>query len=83
MTAFLVGAADLQKHIQVDVERAVKAYQATVVKAQKEKQVVEGQFTILDSEKAALNKALEKAKAVRDKAITMTDSLKSEQERLI
>ena len=37
-----------------------------------------GQFTILDSEKAALNKALEKAKAVRDEAITMADSLKSE-----
>ena len=75
MTAFLVGAADLQKHIQVDVERAMKAYQAAAVKAQKEKEAAEGQFTILDSEKAALNKALEKAKAVRDEAITMADSL--------
>ena len=78
MTAFLVVAADLQKHIQVDVERAMKAYQAAAVKAQKEKEATEGQFTILDSEKAALNKALEKAKAVRDEAITMADSLKSE-----
>ena len=78
MTAFLIGAADLQKHIQVDVERTMKAYQAAAVKAQKEKEATEGQFTILDSEKAALNKALEEAKAFWDKAITMADSLKSE-----
>ena len=78
MTAFLVGATDLQKHVQVDVEKAMKAYQATAVKAQKEKKAAEGQFTILDSEKAAFNKALEEAKAVWDEAITMVDSLKSE-----
>ena len=78
MTAFLVSAADLQKLIQVDVEKAMKAYQAAAMKAQKEKAIAEGQFTILDSEKAALNKALEEAKAVRDEAIIMVDSLKFE-----
>ena len=58
--------------------RSPEAYQAAVMKAQKEEKVAEGQFTILDSENAALNKALEEAKAVRDKAITMADSLKFE-----
>ena len=44
----------------------MKTYQAADVKAQKEKEVVEGQFAVLDSEKVTLNTALEKAKAARD-----------------
>ena len=85
MIAFLVGVVDLHKHTQMEVgvEKAMKTYQAAAVKAQKEKEVVEGQFAILDSEKTALNKALGKAKAARDEAIAMVDYLKSEQERLI
>ena len=64
MIAFLVGVVDLHKHTQMEVgvEKAMKMYQAAAVKAQKEKEVVEGQFAILDSEKTALNKALGKAK---------------------
>ena len=61
----------------------MKTYQIAVIKAQKLKEAVEGQFTILESEKAALNKALEEAKVARDEAIAMADSLKFEQERLV
>ena len=46
------------------------------MKAQKEKEAVDGQFAILKSEKRTLNKALEKAKVARDKVIAMADSLK-------
>ena len=55
----------------------MKVYQTAVVKARKEKEVVEDQFAILDSENAALNKALKEANVVRDEAIAMADSLKS------
>ena len=61
----------------------MKAYKVVAMKVQKEKEVVEGQFAVLDSENAALNKALVEAKATRDEAIVMAVSLKFEQERLI
>ena len=50
---------------------------------QKEKKAVESQFIVLGNEKVTLNKSLLEAKVVRDEAITMVVSLKSEQERLI
>ena len=53
------------------------------MKAQKEKEVAESQFTILKSEKMALTKALEEAKAAKDEALEMTNSLKCQQERLV
>ena len=71
MIAFLVDAADLQKHTQVDLEKAMKTYQVAAVKAQKEKEATEGQFAILKSEKAALNKALEEVKATQDEAMAI------------
>ena len=83
MTAFLVGATDLQKHTQVEVEKAVNSYKTAVVKAQKDKEAFESQFAILESEKTALTTALKKAKATRDGAITMVNFLKFEQERLV
>ena len=61
----------------------MNTYQTAIVKAQKEKQVVESQFTVLESEKTTLNKALEEAKATRDEAIAMVDFLKFEGERLV
>ena len=83
MTAFLVDTADLQKHTSVEIEKAVGNYKAAVLKAQKGKEVTESQFAVLESEKMTLNIALEEAKATRDEAISMIDSLKSEQERLV
>ena len=53
MTAFPVDVADLQKHTQLKVERVMKTYQVAIVKAWKEKEVAEGQFVVLDSEKVA------------------------------
>ena len=78
MTAFLVNVADLQKHTQVELEKVMKTYQVVTVKAQKEKKAIEEQFVILNNEKTALNTALEEAKAARDEAIAMADSLRSE-----
>ena len=49
----------------------MKTYQTTVVKAQKEKEAAEGQFAVLENEKAILNKALDEAKDARDEAIVM------------
>ena len=54
-----------------------------VEKAEKEKQVVESQIVVLESDNATLSKSLEEAKAAQDKAIVMAALLKSEQERLI
>ena len=56
----------------------MKAYKVVAMKAQKEKEIVEGQFAVLVSENAALNKALVEAKATRDEAIVMAVSLKFE-----
>ena len=52
-------------------------------KAEKDKEASESRLTILESEKAALTKALEEAKAARDEAIATASSIKSEQDRLI
>ena len=85
MTVFLVGAADLHRYTQIEWEKITTNYKATVVKAEKEnekaekeKEASKSQFSILQSEKTSLIKALEDAKAARDEAITTTDSLKSE-----
>ena len=67
----------------MDLKKAMKTYQAVVVKAQKEKEDVEGQFVILESDKTTLNKALEEANVARDETIAMVDSLKFKQERLV
>ena len=59
----------------------MKGYQAAALLAQKEKENAEGQFALLESEKNALKKSLDEAKAARDKALAMADSLRSEYER--
>ena len=51
-------------------------------KAEKEKEALESRCTILESEKASMVKAVEKAKAAKDEAVATTASLRSEQERL-
>ena len=47
-------------------------------KSRKGKEASESQFAVLESEKTALAKAVEEAKAARDEAIAMANSLKSE-----
>ena len=49
-------------------------YKAILQKAEKEKEIVEGQFAVLDNEKTALNKALKEAKVARDETIAMVVS---------
>ena len=44
-------------------------------KAKKEKEVAESQFAVLESEKTALIKAFKEAKAVKDEALEMANSL--------
>ena len=62
----------------MDLEKAIKTYQVAIMKAPKEKKTAEGQFVVLESENAALNKALKEGKAALDEAIAMANSLKSE-----
>ena len=83
MTTFLVSAVDLQKHTQVKAKKAVNSYKIAVVKAQKDNEVSESQFAVLESEKMTLTTTLKDTKAVRDEANAMANSLKSEQERLV
>ena len=52
-------------------------------KAEKEKEALESRCAILESEKTALVKAVEEAKAAKDEAMVTAASLRSEQERLI
>ena len=52
-------------------------------KAEKEKEVFESRCAVLESEKTALVKAVEEAKASKDEAVATAVSLRSEQERLI
>ena len=52
-------------------------------KVEKDKKASESQFDVLKSEKATLTKIVEEARASRDEAIAMANSLKSEQERLM
>ena len=90
MTAFLVGAADLWRYTQVDWEKSMvslKTDVATAVdakgKAERDREASKSQLVVLESEKAALTKALEEAKAARDEAIATASSIKFEQNRLI
>ena len=90
MTAFLVGAADLWRYTQVDWEKSITSLKtdvATVVdakgKAERDREASESQLAVLESEKAALTKALKEAKVARDEAIATASSIKSEQDRLI
>ena len=53
----------------------MKSSVVAIEKEKNEKKVIEGQCVVLKSEKAALSKSLEKAKASRDKAITLAVSL--------
>ena len=48
-----------------------------------EKQAIESQFTISESEKITLTRLLEEAKATLDEAVAMATSLQSKQERLV
>ena len=61
---------------------SLKADVATFVdardKAEKDKEASESRLAILESEKAALTKVLEKAKAARDEAVATASSIKSE-----
>ena len=90
MTAFLVSAADLWRYTQVDWKKSMTALKTDVTttvdaknKAEKDRKAFESQLAVLESEKAALTKALEEAKAAKDEAVATASSLKSEQNRLI
>ena len=83
MTAFLIGLADLYKYTQVDLERIMKQYESTISSAQKGKENAKSQFVMLKSEKTAMKKSLDEAKATRDEALAVTDSLRFEYERKI
>ena len=61
----------------------MKGYKVAIGKAQKEKEAAESQFFVLKSEKTALSKSLEEAKAIRDEVVAMAVSLRFKQERLI
>ena len=65
--------------LKTDVATAVDAKN----KAEKDRKTFESQLAVLESEKAALTKALEEAKAARDEAIATASSIKSKQDRLI
>ena len=65
--------------LKADVATSVDARD----KAEKDKEASESRLAILESERAALTKALEEAKAARDEAIVTASSIKSEQDRLI
>ena len=76
MTAFLVGAADLWRYTQVDWEKSMASLKTDVAtavdargKTERDRETFESQLAVLESEKAALTKALEEAKAARDEAI--------------
>ena len=85
MIVFLVGAADLHRYTQLDWDKTTSSLKAAVAKAkeakdkvEKDKEAFESQCAVLESEKVALAKVLEKAKAAKDKAVATTASLKSE-----
>ena len=61
----------------------MKGYQAATLSTQKEKENTEGQFALLKSEKTALKKSLDEAKAARDEALAMADSLRFEYDKQI
>ena len=52
-------------------------------KAEKEKEALESRCVVLESEKVALVKTMEEAKAAKDEAIATAASLKFEQDRLV
>ena len=85
MTASLVGAVDLHRYTQLEWDKAKSASKVEVEKAQmgkdkveKEKEALESRCAILESEKASMVKAVEKAKAAKDEAVATTASLRSE-----
>ena len=85
MTASLIGVADLHRYTQLEWDKAKGALKAEVEKAQmgknkaeKEKEALESRCAILESEKASMVKAVEKAKAAKDKAVATIASLRSE-----
>ena len=90
MTASLVDAADLHRYTQLEWDKATSASKAEVEnaqkekdKAEKEKEALESRCAVLKSEKAALVKVVEEAKAAKDEATATAASLRTEQERLI
>ena len=90
MTATLVRVTDLHKYTQIEWEKTTNSLKVVMVKTEKAKEKVEkqkeafeNQCAVLKSEKTALEKAVEEAKTTRDEAVTMANSLKSEQDRLV
>ena len=49
-----------------------------IKKVEKETKAIKSQFTMLESEKIALTRSLEEAKAIRDETVAMVASLRSE-----
>ena len=85
MIASLVGVTDLQRYTHVEWDKTTSASKVDVEKAQrakdkskKEKEAFKSQCAILESEKVALVKAMEEAKAAKDEAIATAASLKFE-----
>ena len=82
MTTFLTSLANLYKYTQVDLER-IMSMSSLFHHRKKVKENAESQFDVLESEKTTLSRSVEEARADRDEAIAMVDSLKSECERQI
>ena len=90
MTVSLVGAADLHRYTQVEWDKASSSSKADLEKAErakdkaeKEKKAFESRCAVLESEKTALVKVVEKAKSAKDEAVATAASLKSEQDKLV
>ena len=87
MTTSLVGTADLHRYTQIEWDKTTSTSKADLEKAkdkaEKVKEALESRCDVLESEKTALVKAVEEAKAAKDEAIATVASLRTEQERLI
>ena len=90
MTASLVGAVDLHRYTQIEWDKTISASKADLEKAQKAKdkaekvkEALESRCAILESEKTALVKTVEEAKATKDEAIATAASLRSKGDRLV
>ena len=90
VTTTLIGVTDLHRYTQIEWKKSTNSLKATMAKAEKvkdkaekEKEAFESQFAILESEKTALTKDVEEAKAARDEVVAMANFLKSEQDRLV
>ena len=85
MTVCLVGTVNLHRYTQIEWKKSTNSFKKVLARADKEREktkketkAAESQFAVLESEKTALIKALKEAKAAKDEALAMADSLKSE-----